>query len=285
MPIDAKQVQVNADFPVNSHKITGLANGSNPSDAAAFGQVPNVSALIHADGSVPFAADQSLAGHKLTNLAAGVAGSDAATVAQLPSVSGVIKADGSVAFAADESMGGHKLTNLADAIAGTDATNLNQVTAAASAAESGAISTSEAYTDSQNGAILEVPHTVNYQLLNTDFGKRHSNRGALAPVILTLPDPSTMTGPSWDPTVTPLKPLRIACVTAQDLKVLNFDNSTILYLGSKKQTVAGGFARAIQGTISVSPGSVAVGALLTIWWMGASVGWMAEVTGDWKPDA
>jgi hypothetical protein len=77
-----------ADWSNNSHKITGLANGSAASDAAAFGQITAVNAGAYAntvtlDAITAPAANVALNSHKITGLANGSASTDAAAYGQI----------------------------------------------------------------------------------------------------------------------------------------------------------------------------------------------------------
>lgn len=96
-----------AAVPMNGEKITGLANGTNPSDAAAFGQIPAATVVSAGDASIvvggtasaptietatldeiaalhPPAAAVAMNGKKITGLANGAAGTDAAAFGQIP---------------------------------------------------------------------------------------------------------------------------------------------------------------------------------------------------------
>src|SRR5262245_31156396 len=103
---------------------------------------------IRSDGTVAFAADQSMGGNQLTNVGTPATGTDAATknyvdtaLAAIPA-GGNIRSDGTVAFAADESMGSHKLTNLAAPTSGGDAATKFYVDSAIAAIPGGGGGTS-----------------------------------------------------------------------------------------------------------------------------------------------
>ncbi len=76
---------------------------------------------IKSDGSVTFAANESMGGFKLTNLAAGTTAGDSVRYEQ------TILASGANAFSADQSMGSHKLTNVTDPGSAQDAATKNYV--------------------------------------------------------------------------------------------------------------------------------------------------------------
>jgi hypothetical protein len=77
-----------AAVALNAQKITGLANGSAASDAAAFGQIPTslptTQSLDQIAVSHPTAADVAMNTHKITGLTNGSAATDAAAFGQVP---------------------------------------------------------------------------------------------------------------------------------------------------------------------------------------------------------
>lgn len=82
---DTRQIQINAggtvpfnaDQPMNAHKLTGLAAGTDEADSVRVDQV------ILRDGSNPMTANLSLGGQRIFNLQDGVGPNDAATRGQL----------------------------------------------------------------------------------------------------------------------------------------------------------------------------------------------------------
>lgn len=80
-------VAMTGPLAMGAQKITGLADGTQATDAATFGQLTSYlstisgffSLAILSDGLVTFAANQSMGSHRLTDLAAPVAGTDAST--------------------------------------------------------------------------------------------------------------------------------------------------------------------------------------------------------------
>jgi pectin methylesterase-like acyl-CoA thioesterase len=89
---------------------------------------------IRSDGTVPFAADESMGGFLLKNLGAPVDADDATRKSYVDAIDSalqtlisnleaqVIKKDGSVAFTGDQSMGGNQLQDLPAPVAANDAT-------------------------------------------------------------------------------------------------------------------------------------------------------------------
>lgn len=101
-----------ANINLNSHKITGLTNGSLSTDAAAFGQIPTT---LPPSGS----ATGDLAGTY-----------PAPTLANTANVRSVVRSntlDTMGQAVANVSLGSHKLTDVASGTLSTDAVNLSQV--------------------------------------------------------------------------------------------------------------------------------------------------------------
>lgn len=105
--------------------------------AAAVG---TVAGIVRDDGSVPFAADQSMGGYELTDLADGTAPTSAATVNQLNALAAIYGDLGNLFLAlaggimsGNIDMGTNHLLNVKDAANPTDAPNWGQVQAAIAA--------------------------------------------------------------------------------------------------------------------------------------------------------
>ena len=104
-PTTAQQAATKAYVDAN----TGVGNGD-----------------IKSDGTVPFAADQSMGGFKVTNLATPTVDTDASTKKYVDDqitggTGGFILADGSNDFTGEQSMGSNKLTNVTDPTLAQDA--------------------------------------------------------------------------------------------------------------------------------------------------------------------
>jgi hypothetical protein len=178
----AGAVQLPKDMDANGKKITGLANGVNPSDAATVAQITGGDSLWEISGSNAqlidvtkkvygdflFKNDADANGKKLTNLAAGVNPTDAATVSQIVSGGITLSAVGTTpnanaatltgaalnlepanatypgvvttgsqtfggnktgqfTFNADANAGGFKITNLSPGVNPTDAATVSQI--------------------------------------------------------------------------------------------------------------------------------------------------------------
>lgn len=97
--------------------------------------VGTTAGLIRSNGSVAFAAAQSMGGFKLTNLADGVSAQDAVTVNQFNAYTAVwnalqtyfLRLDGTTPMAAALPMGANKITGLANGTAATDAAAFGQL--------------------------------------------------------------------------------------------------------------------------------------------------------------
>jgi hypothetical protein len=129
-------VAATGDFDLGSNKITGLANGTASSDAAAFGQIPaapDLTPYFKKDGSVAATGDFDLNSNKITGLANGTASSDAAAFGQIPAAPDLtpyFKKDGSVAATGDFDLNSNKITGLANGTASSDAAAFGQIPAA-----------------------------------------------------------------------------------------------------------------------------------------------------------
>ncbi|MDB4337248.1 hypothetical protein N9991_00705 [bacterium] len=91
-------VAATGDFDLNSNKITGLANGTAATDAAAFGQIPaapDLTPYFKKDGSVAATGDFDLNSHKLVNVTDPASAQDGATKAYVDSKASPWTVDGS----------------------------------------------------------------------------------------------------------------------------------------------------------------------------------------------
>jgi len=122
-------VPMTGDFQGGGNKLTGIADGTDPTDAATIGQLPVGGGDFKADGSVPMTGDFQGGGNKLTGIAEGTEPTDAATVSQLGGGGGGgdFMADGSVPMTGDFQGGGNLLTGIADGIADDDAATIGQL--------------------------------------------------------------------------------------------------------------------------------------------------------------
>jgi hypothetical protein len=120
------------DYPMGSHKLTGLAAGTTSGDSVRYEQLPN-----SVDDLSPAAGNVSMGGHTITNLADGVAASDAATVGQIVSGGGADTLDDLGPSEDDYDMGGFALTNLRAGAVNGESVRYEQLTAEATARSSG----------------------------------------------------------------------------------------------------------------------------------------------------
>lgn len=184
-----------------------------------------------------------LGGHVFTNSGAPSNPSDLATKAYVDtttsgSLTGVLHADGSVVATGALDMGSHKVVNIANPTNPQDAAT-------------------KAYVDAQN--LVIVPYTTNTVLTSAESGQVSTNTGASGDIQFTLP--VFALGLAF----------KFAVTAAHYVKILNFDGSTVIFIGTTPSS-AGGFVRSNQ------PGS-----MLEI--IGTAAGqWMARVTGSWTID-